>query len=264
MINSVLKVLDILDLFSASQPRLSLAQISERMGIPKSTAHNLLTTLLSRGFVEKVDNDYYALGTAVIRLTQMARVNVELRDRAAPLLREMSDTCRESVYLTVREGDNILYIYAVESPRRLLARTAVGDMVPLHCTAAGKAILAHLPDQEIAAYVRRTGLPVFTQATLRDLATLRTEMETTRSRGYSLDRQEHEQGTFCVGAPIFDGIRRLVASCSISSTDPEIVGERLAQLSTLVKYTAQEVSRHMGYVPASPSHVVLFTPQDAG
>ena len=264
MIKSVLKVLDILGLFSASEPRLTLAQISERLRIPKSTAYNLLSTLQYRGFIEKVDNDYYALGTAVIRLTQVARVNIELRDRAAPLLREMADSCRESVYLTVREGDCALYIYALESPRRLLARTAVGDLAPLHCTAAGKAILAYLPEEEIAAYARRTGLPVFTQATLIDPAALRAEMEATRSRGYSLDCQEHEVGTFCVGVPIFDGLGRLVASSSISGTDPEIVGERLAELSTLIKYTAQEISRRMGYVPASPSHVVLLTPQKAG
>jgi DNA-binding IclR family transcriptional regulator len=237
-----------------------LAQISKRMGLPKSTAHNLLSTLQSRGFIEKVDGDHYALGTAVIRLTQMARVNIELRDRAAPLLREMADTCRESVYLTVREGDDILYIYALESPRRLLARTAVGDLVPLHCTAAGKAILAYLPNEEITAYTRRTGLPVFTPATLSDLSALRADMESTRARIYSLDCQEHEVGTYCVGVPIFDGLGRLVASCSISGTDPEIAGERLEELATLIKYTAQEISRRMGYVPASPSHVILLTP----
>ena len=93
MIKSVLKVLDILGLFSASEPRLTLAQISERLRIPKSTAYNLLSTLQYRGFIEKVDNDYYALGTAVIRLTQVARVNIELRDRRSEE-RRVGKECR--------------------------------------------------------------------------------------------------------------------------------------------------------------------------
>jgi DNA-binding IclR family transcriptional regulator len=110
MINSVLKAVKILNLFHASETRLSLAEISQRLDIPKSTAHNLLNTLLSQRFIEKVDGDLYALGTAPLALTQKIRVNVEIRDPAAPLLRELADYSRESVYLTVKDGDQALYI----------------------------------------------------------------------------------------------------------------------------------------------------------
>ncbi len=100
--------------------------------MPKSTVHSLLNTLLADGFVEQVEDGSYALGTAVIVMTQSVRVNVELRDRAAPHLRELADQCAESVYLTIRDGDYVLYIYAIESSRRLIARTAVGDRAYLH------------------------------------------------------------------------------------------------------------------------------------
>ena len=122
MIKSVAKAIDIMRAFSPSEPRLTLAEIARRRGLPKSTVHNLLATLLAYGFIEKAGDDYYALGTAIIALTQAVRVNVELRDRAAPLLRELADACRESVYLTVLDRDHCLYIYAIESPKRLLAR----------------------------------------------------------------------------------------------------------------------------------------------
>ena len=82
MINSVMKAIDILQAFSPTEPRVTLAEIAGRLGMPKSTTHNLLATLLACGFVEKVDTDHYALGTAVVALTQAVRVNVELRDRA--------------------------------------------------------------------------------------------------------------------------------------------------------------------------------------
>jgi DNA-binding IclR family transcriptional regulator len=249
VIHSLLKAIDILQLFSPAEPRLSLAEIAYRLELPKSTAHNLLRTLLSRGLIEKVDSDHYALGTALISLTQSVRVNVELRDRAAPMLRELADACRESVMLAVKDGDYILYIYAVESPRRLLGRTAVGDRVPMHCTAIGKAVLAHLPLEELEEIVDHVGLPASTESTITELSDLLKELEATRQRGYSLDCQEHEASTFCVGAPIFIASGRVIAACSISGADPEIIGARLEQLSERVLHAAREISRLMGYVP---------------
>lgn len=257
MINSVVKAIKIMALFSAAQPRLTLAEISRRLDMPKSTAHNLLNTLLSQGFIEKVNGDSYALGTAIISFTQNVRVNVEIRDPAAPLLRLLADACRESVYLTVKDGDQVLYIYAIESSQRLLARTAVGDHAPLHCTSVGKAILSQLPPEEVRGIAERSGLPVFTGKTISDLETLERELEETRQRGYAIDRGEHEAGTYCVGAPVLDGQGQVIGACSISGIDPEIVGGRVAELSAQVMHTAQEISRRMGYVPATPS---LVTP----
>ncbi len=256
MINSVLKAISIMNLFSPDEPRLTLAEISRRLAIPKSTAHNLLNTLLSAGFIEKTDDDAYALGTHLITLTQSVRVNVELRDRAAPLLRQLADSCDESAYLTYRDGDYALYIYAVESSRRLMARTAVGDRVPLHCTSVGKAILAHLPLQEIHSIVQRVGLPAFTPHTITDPEALYADLATVRKQGFAVDRAEHEPGTYCLGAPVRDAHGHVIGSCSISGTDPGIIHERMPELSQQVMYVAQEISRRMGYVPQRISALV--------
>lgn len=257
MINSVLKAIRVMNLFSAAETRLSLAQISRRLDMPKSTAHNLLNTLLSERYIEKVEGDLYALGTAPLTLTQKIRVNVELRDPAAPLLRKLAEACQESVYLTARDGDYNLYLYAVETSRRLLARTAVGDRVPLHCTSVGKAILANLSPEEVEGIVERVGLPAFTDATITDWDTLVQELELTRQRGFALDHSEVEPGIFCVGAPIFNARGKVLGSCSVSGLDPDIVQGRLPDLSQLVTYTAQQISRRMGFVPDSPTAVSL-------
>jgi len=249
MINSVLKAIDILNLFSTSEPRLSLAEISHRQGLPKTTTHNLLKTLLSRGFVEKTDDGRYALGTAIIALTQPVRVNVELRDAAAPLLRALADACRESAYLCVPDDGWGLYIYAVESPDRLRARTAVGDRIHLHCTSLGKAILSRLSQEEVEAIIDRRGLPRFTDLTITDREALHRELEHTRARGYAIDVGEHEVGLYCIGAPILSKEGRVAGACSVSGQNPEIIHSRLEDLSTRVMYTAQEISRRLGYVP---------------
>lgn len=256
MINSVLKALDILYLFTPEHPRLSLSEISRSLGIPKSTAHNLLATMVSRGVVEQVENEAYALGKMLIVLSQAVAVNVEFRDRAAPLLRRMADRCHESVYLTIRDGDAALYIYAIESSRRLLARTAIGEQVPLHCTSNGKAILAQLSDQEVVAIAQRTGLPAFTENTLTEVPALLADLEATRRRGFSIDNQEHELNTYCLGAPIFNAQGLVAGACSISGVDPQIIQSRQLELANLVQYTAQEISYRMGYVLPTPSKIV--------
>ena len=255
MINSVLKAIKIMNLFNEAEVRLSLGEISRRLDMPKSTTHNLLATLLSQGYVEQVDGDLYALGTALLVLTQNVRVNVEIRDPAAPLLRQLADYSRESTYLTVKDGPYALYIYAVESPMRLQARTAIGERVPLHCTSVGKAMMAFLPDEEITAIANEVGLPAFTENTLQTLEALKEDLVKTQERGYSLDVEEHEVKTYCIGAPIFDRRGRVLGACSISGASPDIVTNRLEDLAARVTDTARAISRQMGYVPSRVSSV---------
>lgn len=255
-IQSIQKAIDAMRVFTPQEPYLTLTEISARLGMPKSTVHNILGTLARSGFIEKTSDDHYALGTAIISLSQAARVNAELRDRAAPLLRRCADLCKESVYLTYFEGDHVLYIYAIETPSRLMARSAIGDRVALHCTGVGKAVLAALPDKQVEQIVEQRGLPRFTEHTLTTLDVLMQELNVTRKRGYSVDNQEHELGTYCIGAVIRDSSGKPIGGCSISGRDPEIIGSRAESLSVDLLYTAQEISRLMGYVPATPSLLI--------
>jgi IclR family transcriptional regulator, acetate operon repressor len=255
LVLSVLKAIDIIALFSPDSPRLNLTEICNRLDIPKSTAHNLLNTLLSRGFIEKVESEQYALGMEFIARTQAVRVNVELRDRAAQLLRELADTAHESVYLTAVDGNLCLYIFAIESHGRLIARTAVGERVPMHCTAVGKAILGHMDPKEAAGIVKAVGLPAYTKATITSLASLQKDLALIRQRGFALDNGEHEEGTYCIGAPIFNERNLPIGSCSVSGCDPDLLAGGLKEASALVMHTAQEISRRMGYVPSTRSWV---------
>lgn len=256
MIQSVLKAVDIMCVFTTEQPCLTLSQISERLSMPKSTTHNLLGTLISRGLIEKVNDDLYALGTTIISLSQSVRVNAELRDRAAPLLRQLAEIAKESVYLTYFEGSYILYIYAIESSNRLMARTAVGERAHLHCTGNGKSILAVLPEKQVKSIVDEVGLPAFSAQTITNIDHLYQELEKSRQRGYAIDNQEHEQGTFCLGAVIRDGQGKPIGACSISGTDEDIIKKQPNKLAVDLLYVAQEISRRLGYVPATPSLLV--------
>lgn len=248
---SLAKAMRVLKLFSAQEPRLSLAEISLRLEMPKSTTHAILRSLVAEGLIEKIGGEAYALGTGILALSQSVRVNVEIRDRAAPHVRSLADKAGESVYLTFLEGDRILYIYAVESSRRLIARTAVGDRMPMHCTGVGKAILAHLPEAEARGILQRVGMPRVTPNTITDLESLMAELRVINARGYSFDNSENEIGNYCVGAPVYGANGRVIGGCSISGTDPEIIGERSGQISRLLISACLDMSRNLGYVPPS-------------
>jgi DNA-binding IclR family transcriptional regulator len=245
------KAVRMLKLFSAQEPRLSLAEISLRLDMPKSTTHAILRSLVAEGLIEKVGGEAYALGTAILALSQSVRVNVEIRDRAAPHVRALADLAGESVYLTLREGDRILYIYAVESSRRLIARTAVGDRMPMHCTGVGKAILGHLPEAEARGILERAGMPRVTPNTITDMEELMEELRAIHERGYSYDDSENEVGNYCVGAPIFGAQGQVIGGCSIAGTDPQIIGARAGELSRALISACLDISRNLGYVPAS-------------
>ena len=249
MIHVLLKAIEVVEAFSIETPRMSLAQLAEATGYPKTTLRTILATLESRGYVARVGSDY-ALGTAVIHVSQSALVNVEIRDRAAPGLRRLAELVGESVYLTVPDGDRLLYIYAIESPHRLEARSAIGEHAFYHSTAVGKAALAFMPDERRSAILGATGLPRRTAATMSDRADLAHDLERTRARGFSIDRCENEPDTYCVGAPIFGARGAMIAACSISGNTPEVIEDRIDELSSLLVQTAENISKRLGYVPA--------------
>jgi DNA-binding IclR family transcriptional regulator len=255
MVSSLLKALAILDLFTPQKPVLTLNELTEKLGYSKSTVHSMVSTFMERGYIVKTENNSYALGSTFISKTQSVLVNVQLRDRAAPLLRKLSDETGESVYLTVLNGNLSLYIYAIETSHRLLARSAVGEEVPLHCTSVGKAILAFLPTERLEYIIDEVGLPAFTQNTITDKEELLNDLEKTRKRGYSIDNQEHEEVSFCLGAPILNDRSEVIGSCSVSGNENTVINEKLEYFSGKIKHTAQEISRRMGFVPTSPNQI---------
>lgn len=261
MIQSLLKAVDLLEAFSIRNSRYTLAELAERTGYPKTTIHTILKTLESRGYVERV-GESYALGSAVISLSQAAIANVEIRDRAAPLLRQMADELGESVYLTVPGKAHILYIYAIESSQRLEARSAIGDVAYYHSTSVGKAILAHLPPERIEQILDSVGLPRRTPTTITSRETLLEELERIKAQGFSTDHSENEPETYCVGAPVFDASHRVVGSCSVSGNSPRIVADELERHAKVVVSTADAISKRLGYMPPRDKLTELRAPQE--
>lgn len=262
MNSSLLKSIDVLMEFSRSTPTMGVSELSARLGLPKSTTHRILNTLLSRGLVEKLPYEQYALGKAIIALSQSVWVNVNIRDRAAAVARSLAEESRESVYVGVPDDDHVLYVYAVETSQRLTARTAVGDRAPYHCTAVGKAMLAFLPDAERARILNASPLVACTPKSITDRLQLDEELRLVRDRGFAIDDEEHESSTRCIAAPFWEAENRVAGAISISGRSSDLITGQLAERSQVVVQAARSISLRLGFVESRPSSYSLSPSSD--
>lgn len=241
-IRAVERALDVLMCFSSQTPELSMTQISEMIGINKSTVHRLLATLEGKRFVER--DAVTGLYRPGIRLFQMAFLTLEhndLRRLAAPFLHNLCDQFRENVNLSVLDGTDVVYLDVIESPQRVKLAATPGQRLPAFCTASGKAILAFLPEEKIRDILAH-GIPRYTEKTLTTEEAFLEDMRCTRERGYAISEQEFEDGINAIAAPICD---QPIASVSIAGPAYRLTREKMIEISpqllVAVRKIAQEV-----------------------
>ncbi len=226
---------------------LTIGEIRAALRMPKSTAHEIVWTLVARGMVDRnADGVRFRLGLKAFELGMKAQANLEVRTVATPVLKELSRVSDETVHLTVLDAGEVLYIESFESSKSLRTHSAVGYRAPLHCTGVGKAILAFLDRSESDAVIRRKGLARFTARTITSAAAMRQEIRRIRDRGFAVDNCEHEDGVRCVGAPIRDHTGRVIASLSVSAPAQRMPDERVQRLGADARAAASEISRLLG------------------
>ena len=202
---AVVRVLDILDAVRASREGISLTHIAEITRLPKASTFRYLTTLEGRRYVERdAETGLYRLGPELLVSTHG---HLELLvARARPHLEELRDEFQETINLAILDGDRILYLDIVESPRAMRLAARRGDRDPIHSTALGKAIAARLSDDEVLQLLASTGMQVETMRTIAAPNEYVQELEQVRTQGFALDDGEHEEGARCVAValPIVD------------------------------------------------------------
>jgi len=241
-VGAVRKALQILCQFDEHHDTLAVTEVSRRLNIPKSTAHNLLRTLAAYDFLHQDPADRrYRLGLRVFELSSLFTHHTPLLAAARPHLKRLAERTRETVKLGLFSEDQVLILAAIESPYQLHTRGDEGKRAPLHCTGLGKAILAVLSEAELRRIIARTGLPKFTPRTITRLESLERELRQIRARGYATDLEENEAGVLCVAAPVTDRRRGLLASISLSAPTARLDASRLPALGAQVTAAARAV-----------------------
>lgn len=225
---------------------LSLAEICRRSEVSKPTGHRLLGVLGEAGMVREFGRGVYGLGPQCLVLGSAFLDGLDLRREAKGVLEDLVSKTGETCHLGIRDGDRIVYIEKLDSPKLVQLKTRVGLTNPLHSTALGKVLLAYDGEADIEAMFAR-GVERRTPNTITDVEVFRAELEEVRERGFAVDDVENEEGIRCVAAPVFDHGGAAVASISVSSPEYRVSRERLQEIGALTREAALVLSRRMGY-----------------
>ena len=234
----------LLDALAESAAPASLKHLAQSAGLHPSTAHRILSAMVNGGMVERAEPGSYRLGMRLIELGNLVKSRLGVRELALPYMRDLHAAIGEAVNLSVRREDEIVYIERSSSGRSMMrVVNVIGGRAPLHITAVGKLFLLEDGAAGLREYARRTGLPSHTRNSLSSLDALEKDLDKVRRQGYALDHEEAELGVRCIGAGIRDDDGALVAGLSVSAP-----AERMKPVwSALVKQTADEISRGLGY-----------------
>ncbi|MGC2612861.1 MAG: IclR family transcriptional regulator [Terracidiphilus sp.] len=237
------RVVAILDLLGASDNSLSLAEICQRMGLHKSTAHRALMALERTGMIERAPANRYRLGLKLYDMGSRAVEQIDLRSRVHPHLRKLALRVGETVHLGVLHKTRVVYIDKIEPiNRRVCISSRTGTSNPVYSTSLGKAILAYLPSEEVAKTVSKIQFTGFTSKTLTTPTELFEALERVRRRGYAVDDEEMEIGTRCVGAAILDATGHPIAAVSISGSVTRLAAHCVPAIAQHVIRCSQEIS----------------------
>jgi IclR family KDG regulon transcriptional repressor len=245
-VRAVSRALDILLCFDHNGTALSLTQISERVGIHKSTVHRLLASLESKHFVYRANSTgLYHLGFRFIEMASLVLQDVDIQHWVQPYLQRLCAECGETVDLAVLDNTHVIYLEVVESSQRIKLAATVGQRLPAFCTASGKAILAYLPADQVTR-IFGEGMTRYTENTVASLADLYQDLRVTRERGFAISEQEYEKDIHAVAAPILDASGYPVAAIAIAGPSFRLSHERMLTLGQSVRATANTMAQDVG------------------
>lgn len=211
------KALAVLDLLGEARGDLTLAQLSERLGISKPTAFRIVTVLEHADYLERAPGSQgFRLGFKLHRLGSLVDGSAALQKLARPVLEDLTARCDDTVHLVVLNKGEALYLDKIEGKRSVRVVSRAGMRLPAHCSGVGKVLLAHISEDEVDAVIKERGLPRFTPNTITDRQALYAELGEIRERGYAIDNEEIEVGLKCVAAPVRDETGNVVAAISVS------------------------------------------------
>jgi len=248
-VESLARGLAVLSAFSEEQPDLSLTDISQRLELNKTTTFRLLSTLESLGYVKRdPQTKLYHPGVEVLRLGFLVLNNLEVRQIAAPYLRRLVDEVEETVNLAVLDNYEVVYIDRVGSKHLVNVYRPVGSRLPAYCTSAGKAILAHLPPDQLEAVLAATTWEKYSEHTITTPEALKENLALIQTRGFSDSDGEMLQELRDVSAPIYQYDGQVVAAVNISVPVHRVSYEKLiSELGPKVVNMGWKISEALGY-----------------
>lgn len=247
---STVKALDkgiaVLNLLSKSKGQV-LTDLALEAGMPMSTTHRMLVTLLKHEFVRfNAETDRWSIGPRLFEIGQSFAQSRDVISVSRPRMHALMLESGETVSLALADREEVIFVAQVETEASIRAFFPPGERGPLHASGCGKAIIATWPDQQIIGTLNRLGMQKFTDRTIITLAGFMDEVAKIRQHGWSTNDGEHTSGMRCAAAPIFDATGRAIAAMSISGPSDRVPYSALPSLGELIRYAAKEITMVLG------------------
>jgi IclR family transcriptional regulator, acetate operon repressor len=254
-VRSVERALDVLEaLAEADADGLRLAELARRLDTSKSTVLAALRTLTARGFVAELGEGRgrrYRLGLTLARLGDQVLGQIDLLEVALPSLRSMTEETGWTSRVGVLDEAFAVILGRVDGPGIIRFQSNLARRELPHCSAIGKALLSHLPEESVRAIVARTGLPGRTATTITDIEHLLRELAGVRARHFAVDDEEDSEGVCCVGASVFDHRQACVAAVSVTGLKQMLPPGGIDGMGQVVRRYAAQISANLGAAPAT-------------
>lgn len=240
------RAMSLFELLADSQTGLTLSQLSRKLDIPKSTAHYLLHTLHTRGYVQRdADGHRYSLGLRLADVAHADTAESSLRALAVPFLQRTVARLGLTSTVAVRRSAESVIVARVESRHDAGGGAWVGRHVDLHCTAQGKALLMSLSEEELTKLFAGRELARFTTKTISSISALKAHLADVRAKGFAVNDEEMVLGIRAVAAPIFDAFGGVIASINVRGTTHQIPSHMIRQLGREMTMVSHEISQRM-------------------
>jgi len=245
--NSIIKAIKILEYLATVDNSQDLSVISKAVGMNKSTVYRLLSTLETLNYIyQSESNKKYSLGAQIAWLSTKYLEKNEVRKIARPLIEELSRKIGESVHLGILDRGKVMYLDKINGQSAVVMASRVGERVPVHCTALGKALLAFRSENDWHEHVEQYGLFARTSQTITDPQQFYKELRKIQSQGYSLDNLENEEGIRCIATPIFNVSDQPVAAISVSGWTISMTMEKVQNIISPLQETSNTISARLG------------------
>ena len=247
MLQTIEKASEVLALFNREHSEWGVREVAEALGLAKSSAHDLLTSLEQVGLLGKNDEGRYRLGWRLVTLSETLLATTELRREARPIIEELADQYRETIHLAVLDDTKVVYVDKLEGKQAVRVElTALGTRLYAHCSALGKVLLAYEPEENVKRIIKAEGLPRFTANTITDANELEETLVKVRKQGYATDQEEILPDLCCIGAPIHNHTGYVIAAISMSLPAYRFQRSQ-AEFRKAVMRTGKLISERLGY-----------------
>jgi DNA-binding IclR family transcriptional regulator len=249
MVKSAYRVTQILEAVASSGRGLRHADLAAMLNIPKGSLSFLLADLVAQEYLALREDGVrrFVLGPQILVMAKHYLSALDLVRLGQPILKELVASTGECAEIAIRRGDEILMVCREDCSTPLRSVIQIGDRAPLYATAAGRAILAHLPPDEIERYLATVDLKPLTRKTITKPKLIQEELKAIRSGAVAYSREEHDEGVVAIGHPVFDFNGFVAGSIVVPMPTIRFNAKKAQKIESLLREACARVSRNLGY-----------------